>query len=113
MDFVLRALVGGLLVAGVPVVASHFGRTAAGLLMLVPVVTLVSLAYVWWDLGPSVAGTVSLAGLLGLPSVAAFLLTVWLLSNRLGSPWLVLSFGLVAWMVVAVSIYGVIEVRPI
>jgi len=109
--FLFRAVLGGILVASVPILAARLGNTAGGLLMLLPVVTLVSLVYVSWDVGAEKSGLVAMAGLLGLPSVAAFLAVVWLLSSRINPFWIVLSLGLVTWLIVSGAIYWLIEVR--
>lgn len=70
MIFLLRWLVGGLIIATVPLVGNKFGSLAGGVVVLMPVSTLLSLSSSWWDDGPLKAGSIALATVYLVPLVA-------------------------------------------
>jgi uncharacterized membrane protein (GlpM family) len=70
---IFRFLIGGIVVAGLPFVAARVGSTAAGLLMVVPAITLVGLSFIWSESGRTLAGDTALAGMWGLLAVLSFL----------------------------------------
>lgn len=102
----LRFLLGGAIIALLPVVARHLGATVGGLLLLFPAITLVGLFFLERSLGTQEAVQVAGRALYVLPTVLAFLLTVWFLGPRLGSFTLALLGGVLAWLGVAVVLMG-------
>jgi len=96
---VVRFVVGGLVVALVPVVARHLGPRPAAILMVVPAISLVSLAVLWASGGPSQVQRVALAALPGLLPVVVFLAAVAVaVSLRLPS-WAAFGGATLAWVV--------------
>ncbi len=100
--FVLRFLLGGAVVASVPLVASRLSPGVAGVVVLVPVITLTGLLVTWSSLGPSSAQRVALGALVALPSLAVFLAVV-VLAPRLRVPFVAsLVVALAMWTALAV-----------
>ena len=101
MQFLARFVVGGLHVALVPVVARHFSPHAAGLIVLFPIVTLTGFWFLAGELGDVALTQAAGTALLGLPTVAAFLLGT-RLALSVGAPsGLALALGVGAWLAVA------------
>jgi uncharacterized membrane protein (GlpM family) len=113
VEFVLRALISGLLVATVPVIARRAdGSQLAGLAMLFPAVTLASLFVLarGGRSGVEIAQT-ALSGAVAVVTVVAFLVTVAVLL-RTGHTLLVSSaMGIVGWLAVAAVLLrsGILE----
>jgi len=101
LEFVARFLLGGLIVASVPLVASRFGPAAAGVVILLPVISLVSFATLGAAGGPAPLAKASLGTLIALPSTIAFMLIVYG-AARLGAavPVALLSAS-AGWLLVA------------
>ena len=107
--FVLRFLLGGVVVASVPLVASRLSPGVAGVVVLVPVITLTSLLVTWSSLGTSSAQRVALGALIALPSLAVFLAVV-VIAPRLHVPFVTsLIVALFAWAAVAALSAGLIS----
>jgi uncharacterized membrane protein (GlpM family) len=100
----VRFVIGGALVALLPVAADKAGTAVAGVLLLYPAVSLAGLLFIGLADGlPAVAST-SIAAVLGIPTVLAFLLSVHY-SARSGLPLpLVLTIGTISWFAVATPI---------
>ncbi len=85
MEFVLRFLVGGLLIALAPIVANRYGGSIAGLVLLFPVVTLTGFGFIALRSGGGTMQSAAAGSLKTLPAVLAFLVGVYL-GTRLGLP---------------------------
>jgi uncharacterized membrane protein (GlpM family) len=108
LEFVARFLLGGLIVASVPLVASRFGPEVAGVVILVPVVSLVSFVSLGVAGGPAPVGRASLGTLIALPSTIAFMLVTFC-SVRLGSSVAVALLSASAgWLIVVTPLTFVI-----
>jgi len=94
---VIRFVVGGLVVALVPVVARHLGPRPAAILMVVPAISLVSLAALWVGSGPAQVQRVALAALPGLLPVAVFLAAVAVAVPLRLPPWAAFGGATLAW----------------
>ena len=100
----LRFVLGGGIVAALPFVAEKFGPTATGLSVLFPAVTFAGYLFLGQASGLGAVAAASKNSLFGLPTVACFLLIVHF-GSRQGMPLpLVLSAGLVGWLLAALPI---------
>lgn len=99
---ILRFILGGALIALLPMVSQQFGPAIAGVALLFPAVTLSGLYVLGQTEGSSAMAAAAGAAVLGLPTVLAFLLGVRLGASAglsvLGS----LAAGVAAWFIVAV-----------
>jgi uncharacterized membrane protein (GlpM family) len=106
--FAARFLVGGLIIASVPLVASRFSPAVAGVVILVPVISLVSFTTLGAAGGPMPVGRASLGTLIALPSTVAFMLVVYG-AIRLGfGVAMALVCASLAWLIVATPLTFVI-----
>ena len=104
LSIVIRGLVGGVIVAAVPVVAHQFGARLAGVLATVPIVVVVSLLAVGQGEGRGAAATVALRTIPSLVAVAGYLLVAWY-AYRLGLPLVAVPIvALAAWVGIAVVV---------
>lgn len=101
-EFTLRAAVGGLVVASVPIVARRLSPEAAGILVLVPAVTLFSFYFLGIEQGPAAVERASRASLLAIPTILAFLIAVNFSLARVPNVLLALTLGLLAWLSTAI-----------
>lgn len=97
----VRFLVGGALVALLPVVAQRMGPYVAGTLLLFPAVSFAGLMFVGLSEGVASIEKVSLAAAWSLPTVLAFLVTVHVAARNRLPLQIVLSVGVVAWCIVS------------
>jgi uncharacterized membrane protein (GlpM family) len=100
-ELAARFALGGLIVALVPTVAARLGPGIAGVMTLVPVITLLSFASLGAARGPVPVEGAALGALLGLPASVAFLVAAYV-ALRIGwgvTPALVLATG--GWLVTA------------
>lgn len=112
MEFLIRFLAGGLIVAFLPILAQRLGPEMAGIAALLPLVTLSGFYFLGSSQGSEVVARASLASLLAVPAVAAFLLGV-TLSIRSGltfRPSLLVGLG--AWGLVAGTIAVALKAFP-
>jgi uncharacterized membrane protein (GlpM family) len=112
-QFILRFIVGGFVVATIPTVASRVGPGVAGVISLLPVVTLLGFAFLGGSDGSVAVQRAALGAVMTVPAVLAFLLGTYA-ALRMG--WRVsgaLVAGYVAWLLVAGPIAAVmVMVRP-
>lgn len=73
MQFLVRVLVGGLLIASIGPIARQFGPRVAGLAVLVPAVTLIGFFFLGVDQGAAAVRDAAASALWAVPTVAAFL----------------------------------------
>ena len=104
-ELLFRFLAGGLVVVMVTVIAEYGSPTIAGILMMFPAITLVSLLFLSQN---SSIGGVAFGGIIGLISTASFLITVYLLADK--GMFCILA-GIVAWLIVAVITYIILGVN--
>lgn len=99
---IFRFLVGGAVVAAVPVVAAAFGPRLAGVVLLIPAVLTAGLVMLYLDAGRSTAAAGLPGVLLGLVALGVFAGTLWLLTAATGLPfWLALVVSYGAWTLAA------------
>jgi uncharacterized membrane protein (GlpM family) len=103
-EFLARLVLGGLIVALVPTVAARLGPGVAGVMVLVPVITLLSFASLGAAAGSQPVERAALGALVALPASAVYLgVTYWTL--RTGWPIAAaLSVGLAVWLCCAVPL---------
>jgi uncharacterized membrane protein (GlpM family) len=101
---VVRFVIGGSLVAAIPLVSQRAGAAAAGVLLLFPVVSLVGLLFLGVAEGMPAVARASSAAIVGLPTVVAFLVTVSALARNGRSLSTCLGAGVVAWLLTALPI---------
>lgn len=99
----MRAGVGGLVVASVPVVARRLSPEVAGVLVLIPAVTLLSFYFLGVDQGPVAVERASRASIFAIPTVFAFLVAVNGSLSKASNVVLALSLGLLAWLAAAIA----------
>jgi uncharacterized membrane protein (GlpM family) len=98
MTFLIRFVVGGLVVAFVPIVMKAFGTRPAALLILFPVISFVSLVTIARSAGTSAVASTAAAGCIGLLTVLAFLGGIWLSARAgLAQPG-IFAIGCAAWL---------------
>jgi uncharacterized membrane protein (GlpM family) len=103
-QFLLRVAFGGLVVALVPILARLLNPEAAGVLVLVPAITLVSFYFLGSDQGASAVIRASSTSIVTIPAVGAFLLGVNASLRRGAGLKLSLCLGLLAWLALALPI---------
>lgn len=101
---VLRFILGGAVVAAVPLVAQLWGTAAAGVVVLFPAVSFVALLFVGRSQGLDAVAAISLDAVLALPTVVAFMLSVHFTAQRGLSLSVVLLSGLICWFGAALPI---------
>jgi uncharacterized membrane protein (GlpM family) len=102
LQFLLRMLIGGSVIALIPLVSRKFSPSVAGVAVLVPVVTLLSFYFIARDEGvDSIAGA-AVAALVALPTIAAFLLAIYVAARHLSSLPAILLIALAVWLAFAV-----------
>lgn len=97
LEFALRFVCGGLLVAALPWVSAAFGATVGGLVLLFPAVSLAGFIALGLDEDVTTVGRVALGSLLALPVVALFLLGTHVAARHGASLVASLSIGLTGW----------------
>jgi uncharacterized membrane protein (GlpM family) len=100
LEFVARFLVGGLIIASVPLLASRFGPGVAGVVILVPIVSLVSFVSLGVAGGPTPVGRASLGTLIALPSTVAFMLVTYCCIRLGASVAVALLSASAGWLIV-------------
>jgi uncharacterized membrane protein (GlpM family) len=95
--FYIRLIIGGLLVAGIPEVAKHLSTRWAGILMLIPIVTIMGLFFIGSELGMKAAQTTATSVLWGLLPLTVFVGSFILLSHH-ASIILSLTAAAIAWL---------------
>jgi uncharacterized membrane protein (GlpM family) len=103
-QILVRFVLGGALVAALPVIAQRLGPQTAGLALLFPAVSFAGLLFVGKSQGLPAVATASLAAVVGLPTVVAFLLAVHLSARRGMSLSVTLALGTLSWFAVAAPI---------
>lgn len=99
--FILRFLGAGLVVGALPWVADRFGEKVAGLVLLLPVVTIAGFIVLTIERGSAAVAQASLSSITALPVVFVFLLAVHLAARQgLGIIW-TLSIGASVWLIAA------------
>jgi uncharacterized membrane protein (GlpM family) len=98
-EIALRFLLGGTLVAGIPLVARTLGPKPAGLLTLLPVITLSSFYFIAADEGRADAIRAVRSALLALPVLVVYLVVTFLaLRSRSIALLPALGLGLLGWL---------------
>jgi uncharacterized membrane protein (GlpM family) len=100
----VRFIIGGTLVAALPVIAKRLGPDFAGLALLFPAVSFAGLLFVGRSQGMAQVAATALSAVLLLPTVIAFLFAVHVAARRNTSLALTLSIGVVSWFIVALPL---------
>jgi uncharacterized membrane protein (GlpM family) len=109
LQFILRFLAGGALVAAVPLIATRVGPAIAGVMVMLPVVTLLGFVFVAQTSGASAVEGTSLSALLAVPAIVAYLVVTYV-SLRVGVHVShALIAGVAAWMCVAIPIAAILS----
>lgn len=111
MTLLLRFTAGGLIVATIPIVSARLSPRVAGVLVLIPAITLLSFAFIGADQGMIAVSKASAAAILSLPTVLGFLAGVNFVARREGGLIAALSFGFLAWLAIAIPIAGFLHGR--
>lgn len=108
IEFALRFVAGGAIVATVPLVATRVGPALAGVLVMVPVVTLVGFVFVGQTAGASAVKGASLSALFAVPAIAVYLAVTYVaLRAGLGVAYALIA-GVAAWLCVAAPIAAIL-----
>ena len=100
----VRFVLGGAIVAALPLIADRFGPGATGLAVLFPAVTFAGFLFLGQSEGLDVVAATSVKACLGLPTVVTFLLVVHVTArNGVPLPFVLLS-GVAGWLLAAVPI---------
>ncbi len=102
LQFLVRFLVGGLLIGAVPIVANRFGGQYAGIVLLFPMVTLTGFIFIALRSGGGVMQAAAEGSLKALPTVVIFLTAVYLVSRLGAPPATSLAVGLAGWVITAI-----------
>ncbi len=105
LAFLLRFVIAGSIIALLPIVANRFGPSVAGLMLLIPAITLIGYAFLGAEGGSAVVQQASLASIWGIITVGAFIGTVYLVVRSTGGVALALSLGFAAWIIMTFIIY--------
>lgn len=100
-EAVLRFVIGGGLVALLPIVSERFGPAVAGVFLLFPAVTFTGLLFLGRAEGLAAVAQTSISAMIGLPAVAAFLLGVHYSSSAGRNLIATLLLGIASWLSVA------------
>jgi uncharacterized membrane protein (GlpM family) len=97
--FLFRFALGGLIIASLPVVSRWLSPSIAGVLVVIPVVTLLSMFFIGRDEGMSSVGMAATTGAFSIPAVFLCLLTVRLLSKAGLNLAPILALSFFVWLV--------------
>lgn len=111
MQAVIRFLVGGALVALLPLVSEKLGVAAGGLLILFPAISFLGLLFLGVRSGVPLVAEVSLSAAFSLPTVLAFLVGTHLAAKQSLPLAVVLSLGTGCWLAVAAPTYFILRRR--
>ena len=95
----VKFVIAGSLVISVEYLASHARADLAGLIAIMPALTLASYILVSIQGGSPLLQKVSMSSLIALPATAAYLLAVFLGSKYGWSPWIILPGGVVIFFI--------------
>lgn len=102
LDIVVKAALGGVLIAAILLVARGREYTISGLLVSVPAISL----YTWWwinaEHGSAAVKEAVRAAMWGAIPWVAYLGLVYLLAGRLPM-WMALALGVLSWFVIALG----------
>lgn len=101
LEFTLRFIGAGLLVAVLPHIAQGFGDWIAGVILLLPVVTVSGFLVLGLERGVAAVGQAASAAVAALPAVLMFLLVVHVAARQERSLGFALMAGIAAWLVTA------------
>jgi|SRR5215212_2004582 len=110
-SFLVRFTAGGLLVATVPLVSKHVSPRLAGIIVLLPIVTLSGFFFIGREQGMSVLAKASGTAAMAVPAVLAFLITVHFTAQRNTSLAVALFAGMASWFAVAVPLSVLVQSR--
>lgn len=97
----LRFVIGGILVASIPLIAKRTSPEVAGIVALVPIVTISGMIFLWIQSGNRAVGQAALAGAITVPAVLVYLLTLWFcLHSELNFP-IAIVLATASWIVLA------------
>lgn len=101
MILLYRFVLGGVVVAALPVVAARVGPRIAGVLVLVPVVTLCGFVALNLDQGPGSVHAATKGSLIGLPALVGYLVVLRLsIQHGIAFGWS-MTLAVVAWTALA------------
>ena len=106
-ELLIRFCVGGTLVVAVTLVSKYGSSLLAGVLMMFPAVTLVSLDFISVNNNHGVQQA-AIGGLIGLVTTVAFLVSVALFAKKT-NVFLCLAIGVAVWFVIAFIIVLIIN----
>lgn len=98
---ILRFIVGGSIIAGLPVIGKQFGPEVAGVVALIPAIVLLSFIFLGLEVGPEAVRSATISAFWGFPSLAAFLLALYGVLSLRNSLWLGFSCAGFAWVLSA------------
>ena len=108
IQFALRFVAGGAIVATVPLVAARVGPAIAGVIVMLPVVTLLGFAFVGQTSGASAVKGASLSALIAVPATVAYLAVTYIaLRAGLGVAYALMA-GVAGWLCVAAPIAAIL-----
>jgi len=96
---IVKFVIAGSLVITVDYLASHTRPDLAGLIAIMPALTLASYILVSIHGGSPLLHKVAMSSLIALPATAAYLLVVFIGSKHGWSPWVVLPGGVVMFFI--------------
>lgn len=104
----IRFIIGGLLVAGIPELAKRYSPRVAGLLVLVPIISILVIYFTGIGSSTLAAQRVSQNALLGLIPLAIFFTAASLLLRRIP---LAAAVGLatLSWVIGSLLLFGLLE----
>lgn len=111
-QFIVRFVLGGAIVAALPLLARVAGPTVAGMVISLPVIAGSSLYFVGSEQGNAAAGKTSLGALFAMPAIVGFLIAV-NVGVRLGASYKgAIAIGVVAWLAIASPIAIALNAFP-
>ena len=101
LDFALRFIGAGMLVAVLPAIARGFGDRVAGIILVFPVVTFCGFLVLGLERGVAPIAQASAGSIIALPAVLTFLFVVHVGAKQQRSLAWILIAGLIAWLLTA------------
>lgn len=103
-ETLLRFILGGFIVAALPVVSRRLGPATAGVALLYPAVSFAGLLFLGRTEGMTAVARTSFAAVVALPTVLAFLLGVYFSARAGLSLPVALGLGTIGWFAAATPI---------
>lgn len=110
--FWLRFLVGGLIIAFIPIMAERLGGKLAGLVVVFPTLITLSFLAIGQAYGPSLVKQASIGALWGVPALVIFLIITYLMALvfKDQSYLLWISGGIISWIIIA---YIILKIKQL